>query len=97
VCADFRKVSEQASQWYFERHERVFQRGEEHQDFLWKFSIPWTERLHVLRLLDEYNLNAFSLFESQESLMETLAVRALEFHGHGSVLGRARVARKRSG
>jgi hypothetical protein len=35
--------------------------------------------LKVLKMLDKYNLNAFSLFESEESLMETLAVREMEF------------------
>ena len=85
TCAEFRKVGDQPSQWYFKKHASVFQCGEPYQDFLWKFTLPWTERLHVLRLLDEYNLNAFSLFESQETLMETLAVRTLEFHGHGSL------------
>jgi hypothetical protein len=44
-----------------------------------KFNIPHNERLKVLRLLDEYNLNAFSLFWSEESLMETIAIRKLTF------------------
>ena len=50
-----------------------------YQDVLWKFNIPWSERMRVLRLLDAYNLNAFSLFESEECLMETLAIREMEF------------------
>ncbi len=79
MCAIFKEVSDHPSEWHFAKHEGVFQRGDTHQDFLWKFSIPWTERLKVLDVLDEYNLNAFSLFESEESLMETLAVRAMEF------------------
>jgi hypothetical protein len=40
-----------------------------------KFTIPAAERPKVLRLLDAYNLNAFSLFGSEESMMETLAIR----------------------
>jgi hypothetical protein len=44
-------------------------RGE--QDFLWKYNLPSCERLEVLRMLDAYNLNAFSLFGSDESLLET--------------------------
>jgi hypothetical protein len=49
------------------------------QDVLWKFNIPSTERLKVLRLLnDDYNINAFSLFGSEESLMETMALRELD-------------------
>lgn len=52
------------------------------QDELWKFNVPWTERLKVLGLLDGYNLNAFSLSESEESLMETLALRKLSLPVH---------------
>src|SRR5216683_5459105 len=40
---------------------------------LTKFVIPSGERTKVLALLDEHNLNAFSLFGSEESLMETIA------------------------
>jgi hypothetical protein len=42
-----------------------------------KFNIPCTERREVLKLLDEHNLNAFSLFGSEESLVETIATRKL--------------------
>jgi hypothetical protein len=48
-------------------------RGE--QDFLWKFNLPSAERVKVLRLLNDYNLNAFSLFDSEESLLETMWFR----------------------
>lgn len=67
------------TEWRFARHEAVFARGNGAQDFLWKFNIPWEERPKVLKWLDACNLNAFSLFESEESLMETLAVREVEF------------------
>jgi hypothetical protein len=66
-------------QWYFAKHEDVFDRSDPHQDFLWRFTIPWKERLKVLKLLDAYNLNAFSLFDSEETLMETMALRELDF------------------
>ena len=73
MCAVF------SAEWRFAKHEAVFAPGDPHQNVLWKFNIPWTERLKVLKLLDDYNLNAFSLFESEESLMETLVVREMEF------------------
>jgi hypothetical protein len=41
----------------------------------WKFNIPSTERTKVLRLLNDYNLNAFSLFDSEEALLETMWFR----------------------
>ena len=40
-----------------------------------KFTIPWGEREKVLRVLDDHAINAFSLFESDEALLETLALR----------------------
>jgi FRG domain len=60
-------------------HEDAFVRNEEEQDLLYKFTIPSTERAKVLQELDRYNLNAYSLFGSEESLMETLALREIFF------------------
>lgn len=62
--------------WQFDSHQRVFDNPSPRQDFLGKFVIPSTEREKILGLLDQYNLNAFSLFESEESLLETLWLRA---------------------
>jgi hypothetical protein len=70
MCANF----ELNSGWHFHPHEPVFgNRGR--QDFLWKFNIPSSERIRVLRRLDSYNLNAFSLFDSEEALLETMWLR----------------------
>jgi hypothetical protein len=54
----------------------VFGLGEE--DVVMKINIPMKERLKVLKLLDAHNLNAFSLFGTEESLVETMAIRELE-------------------
>lgn len=59
----------------FTPHDKVFANNSESQDVLIKITIPATERLKVLKSLDEHNLNAFSLFGSEERLMETLAIR----------------------
>jgi hypothetical protein len=83
MCADFKKVGGHCSEWHFARHEDVTLRDDMHQDVLWKFNIPWAERVKVLKTLDSYNLNEFSLFESLESLMETLAVREMGFGASG--------------
>lgn len=56
----------------FGSHEEVSKSGKSHQDILYKFLVPNSERNEVLRLLGKYNLNAFSLFQTVESLMETL-------------------------
>jgi FRG domain len=62
--------------WQFDSHQKVFDNPHRGQDFLGKFDIPSTEREKIMGLLDQYNLNAFSLFESEESLLETLWLRA---------------------
>lgn len=69
ICMSFQ------DEWRFESYDSVFDKGHRQQACCWKFRIPVTERRKVLALLDEYNLNAFSLFGSEESLMDTLATR----------------------
>ena len=63
--------------WRYASHEDVFDRQSSSQDLLWKYQIPATEWRKVQGMLDRYNLNAFSLFGSEESLMETMALREL--------------------
>jgi hypothetical protein len=58
-------------------HADAFLDDTEDQDQLWKFNIPVSERYTVLSSLEQYNINAFSLFESEDSLMETLAIREI--------------------
>jgi hypothetical protein len=70
------------SEWHYASHEAVFapQPGGlnmEGQDQLWKFTLPRRERPRVLAYLDEHNLNAYSLFGSDETLMEMMARREL--------------------
>ena len=65
-------------EWRFEDYNSAFERGLHRQGFCWKFTIPITERTKVLKLLEEFNLNAFSLFGSEESLMETLTLREFD-------------------
>jgi hypothetical protein len=65
--------------WSYAPHEGVFSRNDPNQDVLLKFTIPATERIKVLTALDSYNLNAFSLFDSEEALMETMALRHIDF------------------
>jgi FRG domain-containing protein len=63
-------------QWRFASHQEVFDRTRRPgQDYLWRFYLPSEDRVKVLRLLDEHNLNAFSLFGSEESLLKTMWLR----------------------
>ena len=71
ICAAF---DEKGPGWRFHPHDEVFwSRGK--QDYVWKFDLPATERIAILKSLDQYNLNAFSLFDSQETLLETMWMR----------------------
>jgi hypothetical protein len=72
ICVHFENM------WRFARHGDVFDLHELDQDVLFKIDIPVTERSKVLTLLDDHNLNAFSLFGTDEGLMEAMTFRALE-------------------
>jgi len=72
-------LSEKLDEWQYVCHEKVLSLSNSNQDILWKFNIPSNECLQVLNKLDAFNLNAYSLFSSDESLMVTLAMRELQF------------------
>lgn len=74
-------LSKELDEWQYVCHEKVLSPNNSHQDILWKFNIPSNEYLQVLKRLDSFNLNAYSLFSSDENLMETLAMRELHFMG----------------
>ena len=70
------------AEWRFAKYEDALKDSKVIDGVPWNFrlqklNIPSTERQKVLKVLDEHNLNAFSLFGSEESLMETLAQREL--------------------
>lgn len=71
ICAAF---DENGAGWRFHPHDPVFWK-EGAQNYIWKFDLPSTERIAILKSLDQYNLNAFSLFDSQETLLETMWLR----------------------
>lgn len=60
-------------------HEDVFSRGNPRQDKLWKFVLPASERVNVLKHLDSYQLNGHTLFNTDDRLLETLALREIDF------------------
>jgi hypothetical protein len=65
----------------FDSHRLVFDQGRPEQDFLWRFDLPSGERVKILHLLNDYNLNAFSLFDSEEALLETMWLKEQVFRG----------------
>ena len=71
ICAAF---DEKGAGWRFYPHDQVFW-TRARQDYVWKFDLPSTQRITILKSLDQYNLNAFSLLDSQETLLETMWLR----------------------
>lgn len=61
---------------YYGNFEKGVESNAKYQNILWKFNIPITERKKALKILDLYNINAYSLFKSEESLMETVFLRS---------------------
>src|SRR5262249_24726421 len=62
--------------WHFCSHQEMFTQRGGHG--LWKFNIPTSQRVHALAYLEQFNVNAFSLFGSDDSLVSTLAIRELD-------------------
>jgi hypothetical protein len=66
--------------WCFSDHDRALCNSDHEKEFptnfaMRKYNIPQSERRNVLKALDERNLNDFSLFGSEDSLMSTIAKR----------------------
>ena len=63
--------------WSFVEHSSVFALNTKgaSQDVLKRFVLSANERRNVLAELQDYNLNAYSLFGSDDSLMESLSNR----------------------
>jgi len=59
-------------------HEEALGGAVVEQDFLTKYVVPESERDRFLGKLDLMNINAYSLFRDESSLMETLAYREIE-------------------
>lgn len=58
-------------------HQDYHDANRSNQDLIWKYNIPINERERVLANLDQHNLSAYTLFGSEDSLMETLALRQI--------------------
>ena len=63
--------------WYYANHEDGFSCSDEDQDILKKYILPANERRKAMADLDAMNINAFSLFGSEEGLAEMLSNRNL--------------------
>ncbi len=65
-------------EWHYSRHEDALTVvGDRPQDILWKLEMPVQLRETMLSRLDVFNLNAYSLFQTEDTLMEMMARREL--------------------
>lgn len=69
------KYNEDTKEHDIVSHKEIFKnnRKSRRQDILHKFNIPSTEKNKVMDKLEKMNINEYSLFQTQESLIKTVA------------------------
>lgn len=72
LCLSF--SNEYGRNHYFTHPHEEYNSPKSH-DRMYKITLPKKEKLSILAKLDQFNLNLFSLYGSEESLMSTLALR----------------------
>lgn len=66
---------------YYASHEKAVSNYGDDQNVLWKINIPACERKNALRELNRMNINAYSLFSTEDTLMEATAVTEILLKG----------------
>jgi hypothetical protein len=61
---------------YYDSHQAFFDRKEKDQSVLQKYTLPFSERNKVLRKLKLMNINPYTLFGSDDSLVQHLAIKS---------------------
>lgn len=64
--------------WQLVQYDSFFEESNDSQDKLLKLTAPASDRVQVLKQLETYNLNEFSLFQTEEALLSTIAIRELD-------------------
>jgi hypothetical protein len=74
-----------ATQWDAQRkchvfcdHEKVFARNDQTQDLLVKIVLPLKERRIALQALNDFNINHYTLFQTEDSLVSAVASRQFD-------------------
>jgi hypothetical protein len=68
----------EAERHFYDCHHLAMDSSGEEQDVLVKFVLPSSERLMALRELGDYNIDHFTLFQSEDALVATLALDEFE-------------------
>lgn len=76
------KYDSKRDEHLFCNHSLIFDRAKQSivkdQDTLIKITLPSSERLCVLEELNDYNINHYTLFQTEDALIKTLAIREFE-------------------
>lgn len=72
ICTEQNNNEDATSRKYYS-HEKVFQTTFKEQDLWVKFILPGELRQNILNTLQEMNINAYTLFSSEEGLAKSLA------------------------
>ena len=84
ICTKMKSIGEDGSELFYAPHEDVILNGEKGQDLLWKFNIPTTERIRFLQKLQTMNINSYSLFGTEDSLVDSIATEEFLLRGNDS-------------
>jgi hypothetical protein len=68
----------EGDEWAYCSHELAMEPKDASQNSLQKITLPGSLRLEVLDKLDHMNINGYTLFNSEDGLMESLAFREIE-------------------
>ena len=68
-------VQHESETWRIAKHEEVFSVGLISQDRLTKLVVPASQAAIALSELDEMNINAYSLYQTQDALLQTVGQR----------------------
>jgi len=68
----------EGDEWAYCSHELAMEPQDASQNSLQKITLPGSLRLEVLDKLDHMNINGYTLFNSEDGLMESLAFREIE-------------------
>ncbi len=64
---------------FFESHEKVSPPITGVQDVIVKITFPRHDRIRILKELDDYSINQYTLYQSEDALIRSLSMRAFEF------------------
>ena len=73
ICVEF----DDDSKPRYANHELVAINKDEAQDKLWKFNVPTSERKSAIKSLNKMNINTFSLFGTEDSLVEAISTNEI--------------------